>query len=59
MSDQQHVPYERPTLARFGTFRDLTRIGANTGGDISAIFGINAGCDASQSGAFGCSGGRS
>ncbi|CAN5769233.1 hypothetical protein BH23GEM3_BH23GEM3_07050 [soil metagenome] len=37
--------YEKPSLERFGTFRDLTQIGAAAGDDISAVFGLAAGCN--------------
>ena len=37
--------YERPTLERFGTFRDLTRLGLDEGNDLFSGFGI-PGCDA-------------
>lgn len=59
MSATHRAPYERPTLTRYGSFRELTRIGPDAGGDISSVFGISAGCDNTQSGDFGCGGGRS
>ena len=37
--------YEKPTLERFGTFRDLTQLGNNSGTDAASVFGL--GCDRS------------
>ena len=31
--------YEKPTVEKFGTFRDLTRLGFNGGSDGISIFG--------------------
>ncbi|MBA2243762.1 MAG: lasso RiPP family leader peptide-containing protein [Gemmatimonadetes bacterium] len=36
--------YEKPTLERFGTFRELTLIGPAGGQDIGSVFGLDAGC---------------
>lgn len=36
--------YEKPVLQRFGTFRELTRIGPDTGADLGSVFGIS-GCN--------------
>jgi len=47
----------KPTLERFGTFRELTQLGSAVGSDISAVFGIPAGCNEGDSGPFGCGGG--
>jgi hypothetical protein len=38
--------YEKPMLERFGTFRELTRLGLDQGNDLFSGFGI-PGCDAS------------
>lgn len=51
--------YTKPKLERFGTFRQLTQIGAALGNDISAVFGIPAGCNEGDDSEFGCNGGRS
>jgi len=51
--------YTKPRLERFGTFRELTLIGSAVGSDISAVFGIPAGCNPDDGGQFGCGGGRS
>lgn len=37
--------YEKPTLQRFGTFRELTLLGLNSSTDGASIFGIGSpGC---------------
>ncbi len=36
--------YKKPTLERFGTFRELTLIGPAGGNDIGSVFGLDAGC---------------
>ena len=36
--------YEKPSLERFGTFRQLTMIGPAAGADVSSVFGLDAGC---------------
>lgn len=36
--------YEKPTLERFGTFRDLTQLGTTGGADLGPAFGL--GCNA-------------
>jgi len=36
--------YRKPALTRYGTFRDLTRVGPIGGSDIGSVFGI-AGCE--------------
>ena len=41
--------YEKPSLERFGTFRELTQIGAAAGNDIASVFGLDAGCDPGNS----------
>ncbi|MDQ3556473.1 MAG: lasso RiPP family leader peptide-containing protein [Gemmatimonadota bacterium] len=41
--------YEKPELERFGTFRELTQIGSAAGSDISAVFGLGAGCNPNTS----------
>lgn len=56
--DGEGSKYVKPTLERFGTFRELTQIGAAVGSDISAMFGIPAGCNPGDPSGFGC-GGRS
>jgi hypothetical protein len=49
-----HKVYERPAVTRFGTFRELTRFGPDSGGDVGSVFGI-AGCSAENTGnEFGC-----
>ncbi len=46
--------YEKPQLQRFGTFRELTKFGPDSGSDIGSIFGI-AGCSAENAGSeLGC-----
>ena len=46
--------YEKPQLQRFGTFRELTRFGAEAGSDIGSVFGI-AGCNGQDpESEFGC-----
>lgn len=46
--------YEKPQLQRFGTFRQLTRFGPDSGSDIGSVFGIS-GCNAQDSESeFGC-----
>jgi hypothetical protein len=46
--------YVTPTLERFGTFRQLTLIGASQGNDIGSSFGI-PGCNANDNTTeFGC-----
>lgn len=47
--------YEKPALQRFGTFRELTRIGPETGADLGSVFGI-AGCNGQDTsgGDFSC-----
>ncbi|MGI9042048.1 MAG: lasso RiPP family leader peptide-containing protein [Gemmatimonadales bacterium] len=57
MHDLNGGLYTKPKLERFGTFRDLTLIGSATGADISAVFGIPAGCNPNDGGDFGCGGG--
>jgi hypothetical protein len=38
--------YQKPTLQRFGTFRDLTRLGSDTDGDGGILgTGIGDGCN--------------
>ncbi|HEV2108941.1 MAG TPA: lasso RiPP family leader peptide-containing protein [Thermomicrobiales bacterium] len=37
--------YEKPTLERFGSFRELTLIGPAMGNDIASVFGLSAGCN--------------
>lgn len=37
--------YEKPMLERFGTFRELTRLGLDQGNDLFSGFGI-PGCNA-------------
>ena len=39
--------YEKPKLNRFGTFRELTRLGLDGGNDLFSGLGI-PGCDASS-----------
>ncbi len=56
--DGEGSKYIKPSLERFGTFRELTQIGSATGSDISAMFGIPAGCNPGDPSGFGC-GGRS
>jgi hypothetical protein len=43
------IMYEKPELERFGTFRELTQIGSAAGSDISAVFGLGAGCNPNTS----------
>ena len=47
--------YAKPALERFGTFRELTRIGADAGSDIGSVYGI-PGCNGqdTQDPDFGC-----
>jgi len=37
--------YEKPSVERFGTFRDLTLIGPAEGNDIGSVFGLAVGCN--------------
>ncbi len=55
--DGEGRQYMKPKLERFGTFRELTQIGSAVGSDISAIFGIPAGCNPGDPSDFGCGGG--
>lgn len=45
----QHIKdnsYAKPVLERFGTFRELTRLGFSQGNDFSSFLGIpGAGCN--------------
>lgn len=43
--EAQSGAYRKPALERLGSFRELTRIGAAAGDDISAVFGLGAGCN--------------
>jgi hypothetical protein len=47
-----HRPYERPALERYGTFRDLTRVGSDNDGDGGLLWGWSAdvtnGCNANE-----------
>ena len=46
--------YEKPQLHRFGTFRQLTRFGPESGSDIGSVYGIT-GCNAQDTQSeFGC-----
>ena len=37
--------YQKPTLEKFGTFRDLTRLGFNSASDGASFFGVaSPGC---------------
>ena len=36
--------YQKPQLQRFGTFRELTLVGAAGLGDLSTVHGPNTGC---------------
>ena len=46
--------YEKPTLQRFGTFREITKLGPEAGSDIGSVFGIS-GCNAQDTQSeFGC-----
>ncbi|CAA9355645.1 MAG: hypothetical protein AVDCRST_MAG11-3785 [uncultured Gemmatimonadaceae bacterium] len=46
--------YEKPEVQRFGTFRELTKFGAQAGSDIGSVFGIT-GCSANdRESEFGC-----
>ena len=38
--------YEKPMLERFGTFRDLTQLGNDSGADAASVFGL--GCSAAS-----------
>jgi hypothetical protein len=48
--------YEKPQIERFGTFRQLTRIGADAGTDAGSVYGIpDAGCNGQDTDPdFGC-----
>ncbi len=49
--------YARPELERFGTFREMTRLGADEGSDIGSVYGI-PGCNGQDNESeFGCGGG--
>ena len=46
--------YQKPALQRFGTFRELTRIGPDAGADLGSVFGIS-GCNGQDAQSdFGC-----
>ena len=53
--------YEKPSLKKFGTFRDLTQLGLNKSTDGASIFGISSpGCSTTVWGRtweFGCDNG--
>ena len=38
------MSYQAPQLQVFGTFRELTKVGATGTGDVSTVFGPNTGC---------------
>ena len=40
-NEEQNV-YQKPTLKRFGSFRELTRLGFNNVGDGASIMAVNA-----------------
>ncbi len=42
--------YEAPKLQKFGSFRDLTEVGAAGLGDLSSVHGPNTGCNPNQVG---------
>ena len=54
-TQQATAGYTKPALERFGTFRDLTRIGADEGSDIGSVYGI-PGCNGQDdpNSEFGC-----
>ena len=43
--------YEKPRIERFGTFRELTRLGFDQGTDLFGAFGI-PGCEAGSTADF-------
>ncbi len=45
--------YEKPTLRKFGTFRELTKLGLNQSTDGGSIFGITSPGSDCQSGVWG------
>lgn len=40
--------YEKPRLERFGTFRELTMLGTDSGTDIASAFGLGANQDSNR-----------
>ena len=50
--------YQKPKLERFGTFRELTRLGPDFGNDFTSIFGPAVpgpvGCTEGGGEGFGC-----
>jgi hypothetical protein len=46
--------YEKPTLTRFGTFRELTQFGADGGTDALTMNGPISGCTDGAAEPFGC-----
>ena len=46
--------YEKPTLERFGTFRDLTLFGSDGGTDPLTFNGPISGCTEGADDPFGC-----
>jgi hypothetical protein len=52
--------YQKPKLERFGTIRELTQLGPDSGADFTSVLGISAGCNAQDPASkFGCPSGRS
>lgn len=52
--------YSKPALQRFGTFRELTRLGWVPGTDFAVSLGIATGCNPNDNETdYGCEDGRS
>ncbi len=43
--DSTRMAYQKPAVERFGSFRELTKIGPSQGNDIGSVFGLDAGCN--------------
>lgn len=57
MNDSKRPEYSAPKLERFGTLRELTRLGSTASDDFLVGFGVPGptGCNAGDDTKYGCS----